>query len=459
MDTEQPPFAPRVCCCGETRGGRSCRAPVCAGDTRCRWHGGRRRVPTVCRCDAYGWPHRPGSKGCRFFTPDPPGIKVFRFPGPRPPGINRPLGLRRRGWWGLVQRTLGLHPIRDRALIRRVVSFVQEHPGVRLEDLPFVWPGRELGLLDAVEVSAIYLAVVLARTKARLVQHTGDRHLKLRLNSAAPLDQMTSTAELRGPFERVLYWAWRLSDHVKEPWRLDDAVESLRQVKALPVPPPAESPTLLVPETHAAMTAYILAPDRCNGLYATVDIGAGTTDVAFFWCGREDGVRKAWYYAAKSEFVGIDDIDGALSATLGDDLGAARRRRQSYGKVDFEQVEQSLEPVLRKLYEHYGSTFGQAYRAATDEREWVEVVSDHEVLSSRAVAGHWGHAAHREYTGRSVSRRKARYVLCLVGGGARVLPVHRTLSLTSAWFSVEYCWCSVDMRMYCAAQIRGRGSF
>ena len=24
--------------------------------------------------------------------------------------------------------------------------------------------------------------------------------------------------------------------------------------------------------------------------------------------------------------------------------------------------------------------------------------------------------------------------------------------IASAWFSVEYCWCSVDMRTYCAAR-------
>src|SRR3546814_8204964 len=28
--------------------------------------------------------------------------------------------------------------------------------------------------------------------------------------------------------------------------------------------------------------------------------------------------------------------------------------------------------------------------------------------------------------------------------------------MASLWFSVEYCWCSVDILTYCAARIRGR---
>ena len=37
---------------------------------------------------------------------------------------------------------------------------------------------------------------------------------------------MNSTADLRGPFEMILYRAWKLSEDVKEPWCLKDALSS-----------------------------------------------------------------------------------------------------------------------------------------------------------------------------------------------------------------------------------------
>ena len=175
------------------------------------------------------------------------------------------------------------------------------------------------------------------------------------------------------------------------------------------------------------MTAYILAPERGNDLYATVDIGAGTTDVAFFWCGHEEGIRKAWYYATKSEFIGVDDVDHALVDLVGSDLGGARRRREAFSTQDFDNGVDSVRPVLDRLYRHYGKTFGTAYSVAPDEREWVETVEKHTVTES-ATIWKWGCAHGTEYTGVTDRCRRAKYILCLVGGGAKVHPIEMILS-------------------------------
>lgn len=134
-------------CCATTRRGERCKGPTCVGDQFCRWHGGRRRVPKVCRCSAYGWPHRPGSGRCRFYDPpDPPGVRVFHYTPSKPPGINKPLGLRRRGWSRFVQQYLQLHPIHHRQQIREVIEFMQAHPTIRVYDVWFWFrkPGVDL---------------------------------------------------------------------------------------------------------------------------------------------------------------------------------------------------------------------------------------------------------------------------------------------------------------------------
>jgi hypothetical protein len=66
-----------------------------------------------CQCKAYPWPHRPGSGLCRY--PDPP-MKIYQRKKAGRPYCRRYAGLRRR-----IARANGLHPIRDRAEIDRLL--------------------------------------------------------------------------------------------------------------------------------------------------------------------------------------------------------------------------------------------------------------------------------------------------------------------------------------------------
>jgi hypothetical protein len=70
--------------------------------------------PTPCHCKAYSFPHRPGGGLC--CSPDPP---TDRWQGEV--GKNQPKELRRRGARRTLCREHGLHPIRDRKKIKRVL--------------------------------------------------------------------------------------------------------------------------------------------------------------------------------------------------------------------------------------------------------------------------------------------------------------------------------------------------
>jgi hypothetical protein len=93
----------------ERRGpdGRFRRAP---GNTRLR----------VCDCSAYSWPHRAGGGLWRW--PESPAEEC-----PTPASTNRTADWRRRGLRAFLMKRHGLHPIRDRALIRRVLPTLYWH--------------------------------------------------------------------------------------------------------------------------------------------------------------------------------------------------------------------------------------------------------------------------------------------------------------------------------------------
>jgi len=88
--------------------------------------------------------------------------------------------------------------------------------------------------------------------------------------------------------------------------------------------------TFLIPETHAAMVGYMNSGKAEPGLFAAVDVGAGTTDVAIFRYCSELAERDLAYYAAKTGLVGGDAIDKTIC-----DLLLRRLKLQEQPSDDF----------------------------------------------------------------------------------------------------------------------------
>lgn len=80
-----------------------------------------------CTCPAYRFPHRRGGGLCRW--PEPPLGEH-----PTPAGTNRPTAVRRRGHRRWLMHYYGLHPIRDGALIARVLPLLYANPDLDLAD-------------------------------------------------------------------------------------------------------------------------------------------------------------------------------------------------------------------------------------------------------------------------------------------------------------------------------------
>ena len=167
----------------------------------------------------------------------------------------------------------------------------------------------------------------------------------------------------------------------------------MREAEDVAVPTEAESRITLLPETHAAMASYLLMPGRPKGFYATVDVGAGSTDSAFFWFYRkEDGTPAAYYYGACSRFVGMDDIDCALATP--DSTPDQVRRVRLAGHFEYQSAEPQLSKVSDDVYDCYRKAFNRSY-------------------------DHW--RGPDKY--RSPKTLRPHFTLCLVGGGSQCPPL------------------------------------
>ena len=266
------------------------------------------------------------------------------------------------------------------------------------------WRGRlRLGdtELTGEQVSTLYVAWVLKDVLAQVRQSLGEVDLRVTVNAAAPLDQMQEETNLREVFHRTFYRALKLHHFATAPWGLDAARAALRQADAEPIPSDAESPISVFPETHAAMTSYMLLPGRAKGIYASVDVGAGSTDVAFFWFhqpdGRlSDGPPEMCYYGAASSFVGMDDVDEAISQQAGISIATAKLKRETENSLLTHVSGASA--AFAKMYECYRRGFGESYRRCKGEYEW-------RFRRPSETGSHYPKDGH------------ARYTLCLVGGG------------------------------------------
>jgi hypothetical protein len=71
---------------------------------------------------------------------------------------------------------------------------------------------------------------------------------------------------------------------------------------------------LLYPETAAAVQAYFRSPNAIDGLFITMDVGAGTVDMnAFRRCGA---VRNCSYYAALVCPLGVQNVSDPYGVTV-----------------------------------------------------------------------------------------------------------------------------------------------
>jgi len=283
--------------------------------------------------------------------------------------------------------------------------------------------------VSAIDLSTLYIAGIIRQIKKQLSVHAGGGVgiQEAYLNMAAPLDQLKKYYEaaakatnqekseillgniyrdtkLSEYYMQLGQWSLRLSNVSHDRWNVEEALTSLDEVKKGGVVSFEDSPAYVLPETLAAISAYVNRPRTRQGRFISFDVGAGTTDVSVFWLQKQHGSPKPSYYASGSLHIGMDDVDLSLLDILPQPIDCSlRERRESLEENEGNLIkyEDRWKPIFDKIEKHKNQVFGLAYN-----KERIPV--------------HWGNGNHAEVT------------LLMLGGGCKSSIIEK-ISQLSLW--------------------------
>jgi hypothetical protein len=210
-------------------------------------------------------------------------------------------------------------------------------------------------------------------------------------NMAAPLDQV-DRVELLNAFERVLFRGIALAEHLKDGIPLETALDLYRRQSITGLPPDGDRNFRVFSEAAAAIHAYTNSATADEGLYALVDVGAGTTTASFFRLGNRRLDRRVAFYASRTGAVGANDVDLALLAEIGSQgngsrealLEALRHAKGmvgANGKVSVSGVELTLEGITRvagpsavRMFEVVQQAHQRAYEKEQGQSKWERLI-------------------------------------------------------------------------------------
>lgn len=259
---------------------------------------------------------------------------------------------------------------------------------------------------SAEEVAAWYLGYVIGEVRRRIDETLPDFQPSLTYQMAAPLGMIESRST-RDSFERALHLGEALSNDVTQGIELA-TLRSLFQGYSMSLrelPPIADRKTFVQPETHAAMIGYAASPLSDDGLYAIVDIGAGTTDVSFFRLSRE--VKKLAYYSTDTVRLGADQVDWGILQAIVARHGTSNFGEQSEALEDIRVGKQIVDDAISLTN---GLTFTKRDRDNAASQLGAALFSEYKRV--------WGHAYQKEML---ESRWQNGYKLIVIGGGSRLL--------------------------------------
>lgn len=168
---------------------------------------------------------------------------------------------------------------------------------------------------------AAYLAWIIGEIRKDVGVRTQGGSARIVLNVAAPMSHVENP-ELKSRYEHILAAAWVASveRRIGQGMSVREALEILGPLIDLPVAPESDRPFKVLPETVAPVISLSEHPDCIPGLYAVVDIGAGTTEISLIHVGEPGTGQKIVCYDDVSFGLGGDQLS---SVTLGDQRALA----------------------------------------------------------------------------------------------------------------------------------------
>ena len=214
-------------------------------------------------------------------------------------------------------------------------------------------------------------------------------------NMGAPLDGMKHE-NLRKNFAGLLWLSvnhgFKWSSCIASSIGLSELYET---VKRNYLPPLQDSDgfvfadnCFIFPEAHVAVNAFLhLGGNLELGLYFVCDVGAGTTDIAFFRY-APNAERQVIFYETSSTFAGGDDIARELSQLIGMDLTEANLRIvQGLNKDELSLLSNSLTHLREKIDAGRRRAFGRAYAKEQKMKTWKKQFRGATVLGGGSQIG------------------------------------------------------------------------
>jgi hypothetical protein len=159
--------------------------------------------------------------------------------------------------------------------------------------------------LSAAAVGSLFLAYVFQQVEQHLKETFPNDEVFLIWNVGCPMDHLDAT-DSKSSWEKMVGVAMQLRGRVSNPAKielLNEANELLRNYV-----PPSDRNFFIQPEGMAAVKAFLESPRGPEEkTYAIVDVGAGTTEVSFFFNGgirSKGGIPQPSYLADSTESVG-----------------------------------------------------------------------------------------------------------------------------------------------------------
>jgi hypothetical protein len=192
---------------------------------------------------------------------------------------------------------------------------------------------------------------VFREVELRLRQKFYNDNIILIWNVGCPMDHL-DIVESKAAWERMVGVAMQMRDRVTNPTELCLVSEAQELAANFVLSP--DSNFFIQPEGMAAVKAFLESPRGAEEkTYAIVDVGAGTTEVSFFFNGRaraNGGNPRPSYLADSTEAIGGGKIDIELAEAWHCDVETARRRKEK-------GEERVLElPSITAIRRQYGRT-------------------------------------------------------------------------------------------------------
>jgi hypothetical protein len=192
-------------------------------------------------------------------------------------------------------------------------------------------PGQDV-VYPASAFACLFLANLFRVVETRLASHFPNDNLVLLWNVGCPMDYLDEI-DRKSEWEGMVGVAMELRSRVSNPSRTSLLAEVAERLATFDVPAPADRNYFVQPEGFAAVKAFLESPHAESKTYAIVDVGAGTTEVSFFFNGRimtEPGQPPCPSYLADStQPVGGGRIDLELAQAWKCGVEQARQRKET----------------------------------------------------------------------------------------------------------------------------------